>query len=157
MDEVSLAMGEMKRQRVAQKLSGLAVPGPLKEEFLEQQRILVEQRRVLAQLRSERLQAEGEQRQLARRNRNRWAGADEDARARARGKLGEYPDRDSVAERNLRTVSGRGRCRIGRLNHATDVRPPHRMQNGHRMHVRPRPENQRILNVRNSDIETQKL
>lgn len=72
MNELMIAMGAAKRQQDAKDFDNLGVPREIASELKDQQKILVEQRRALGELRYEREQAEGEQEWLHASNRCRW-------------------------------------------------------------------------------------
>lgn len=68
LNEIGLQLGRGGREKALEHLKH-AVPRDLREEFREQQKVLLEQKRVLDQLRHERLAAEGDQYWLHRKNR----------------------------------------------------------------------------------------
>jgi len=69
LNEIGLQLGRGGRDRALEHLKQNAVPRDLQEEFREQQKVLLEQKRILEQLRNERQMAAGDQYWLHRKNR----------------------------------------------------------------------------------------
>jgi len=76
LSELGVALGQEQRAKVAERVEQMPLPPSIAEQFSEQQRVLVEQRRVLEQLRHERNLEESDRFWTMRNNRARYHGTD---------------------------------------------------------------------------------
>lgn len=103
--ELGLALGEGRRSKIQDAIEHSAIPTHIGKQFIDQQNVLVEQRRLLEQLRQEKVQAETDQKWFTRENRQRYQGWNCNDVQTADESVPVAPGALAEAHKMLRTIS----------------------------------------------------